>query len=311
MVNYYNQAEAGSQDRADALRVIWGKGGVPVIGSGKERAGVQNFRGVGTGLAARGIDTGMAPGSPEAEAHAAALAAHKNQSGIYGSPEAPYARLAPLRTNRGDGLFSRGRVTRNLSKEDQKLERAIKLQQAQNEGQVGAASQYAKAAETDRAASREDRNARIAEENIARQQQREDEAALARQIAEADAAAPVRQVGKDGLPYSVWTENGRVKRELAIPKEDVALYQQANNNVFTKRFSRAFPPQMILQWAQNPAGAEPVIDQKTGAPALTSPDNIVKDKKTGNYGQYRPMTKYEREVFDEYVNEELMAAQNS
>lgn len=294
MVNYYNQAEAGSQDRADALRAIWGKGGVPVIGSGKARAGVQDFRGVRSAMTSRGIDTGMVPGTPEAEAHVAALAKHENQSGIYGSPTAPYARLAPLRANSGDGLFSRGRVTRNLSKEDQKLERAIKLQRAQNEGQIGAARQYVEGQIIDRQASREERAAgRAAEAQAENERMTMAEAAAeqARQQAVdyASRADEIVDMGYGRMGWQSYDKNGvPQKKEFSETDQrdyDLArsLAPQVRNTINRDTFAavaaskKTNAPQMFAYDRQeNKIVVIPVAKQND---TYTGPD----DKKYGRY----------------------------
>lgn len=98
----YNQAEAGGQDRADVLNEIWDRGGVPVIGNGTKSAQRQDFRGVDGVMDStarmRGIDTGMKVGSPDAEAHGAALAQHQG-GGIYGGGD----RIAHLQRNAATG----------------------------------------------------------------------------------------------------------------------------------------------------------------------------------------------------------------
>mgnify|MGYP003590832000 CR=1 FL=1 len=139
----YNETRPGSAARADVLEEIWDRGGVPVIGkAGGARTAREDFGGVLRGV--RGIDTRIRLGTPEAEAHAAALEAAGGAGGIYGSPTGAYRRLAPTRTRGGGSggglaLFTGDRVKRPESKSERALRGQLALEVAKNAGQVEAA----------------------------------------------------------------------------------------------------------------------------------------------------------------------------
>jgi hypothetical protein len=154
----YNEADPRSAERAGALEEIWDRGGVPVIGGGiGPRAPLETGETVARKLRG-GLEIG--PGT------AAYLGSRTNApagvgGGGIGMDPRDLARTVQTdangrRTNgAGIGMFTRDRVTRQPSREDRELDRAIKLEQAKNAGAVEAAGLNAQAAREDRAADRE------------------------------------------------------------------------------------------------------------------------------------------------------------
>lgn len=171
---YLNRYNTGTtQQRAGVLRRIWDQGGVPVIGSGTDSAPRADFGGRGGVLARQAeaqrrdylmrsgqlpytasIDTGMRPGTRGAAAHAAALAGHSNQSGVYGPSGRQDARDVQAAMRQRGGLFA-GRTRTLPNRRDRLVQDAIAIERAKNEGTVEAARINRDTALTDREAARE------------------------------------------------------------------------------------------------------------------------------------------------------------
>ncbi len=252
LADFYNQADPRSTDRASSLKVIWGKGGIPVIGSGPARAPVQDFGGVDNGP--RGIDTGIRAGSPDAVEHQASMDQRPGGTGIYGGgPLAPYARLNPTRTSEsgagGIGMFTADRKTRQPSKEERALASALALENAKGAGL--AAAMQSKAGQ-------EQQKAEIAAGAERYKADRQATMEEAKMIAEAkkQAAEAMRGItrgadnifyGPDGKPLSDDDQRAWSGRALALESLNV--------------------PQVIgrvKQWKNDPANWVPMVDRTTG-----------------------------------------------
>lgn len=171
---YLNRYNTGTtQQRAGVLRRIWDQGGVPVIGSGTASAPRADFGGRGGVLARQAeaqrhdylmrsgqlpyrasIDTGMRPGTRGAAEHAAELAGHSNQSGVYGPSGRQDARDVQAAMRQRGGLFA-GRTRTLPNRRDRLTQDAIAIERAKNEGTVEAARINRDTALTDREAARE------------------------------------------------------------------------------------------------------------------------------------------------------------
>lgn len=226
----YNQAEAGGQGRADALNEIWDRGGVPVIGGGTQRAPVQDFGGVDGVMDStarmRGIDTGMKVGSPEAEAHGAALARHQG-SGIYGGVD----RMAHLQRNAAvgrQGLLNTAAEKRALQTEATKAA----IDQTRKGGGIGLTPELAmKLYEVDQRTS-------VEREKIAAEDRRAQESA-------ASSLAPPKAV-KVGNVWGYGT--GKDWTPMPQPIQDARM--RTENTVQTMQDSFG-NPDMIRKWQNN------------------------------------------------------------
>ena len=247
----YNAAEPRSAGRADVLEQIWDRGGVPGIGRGGVGAPVQDFGGVSRGV--RGVDTGMAVGSPEAEAHAEALEAAGGAGGIYGSPTGAYRRLAPTRTRGsgggGLGMFTADRVTRQPTKAERALQGAMALESAKNAGQVEAARIGAEAEQYK------------ADKGFDAERYKADKQAETEKI-KAEAAKQMQGVRRDrnGIYYGA---DGN-----PLPEEQQKAWTR--RNLYVRGFRQSFGKQagQFLNNGNQPDAAKrlvPVYDQKTDA----------------------------------------------
>lgn len=226
----YNQAEAGGQGRADALNEIWDRGGVPVIGSGQQRAQRQDFRGVDGVMDStarmRGIDTGMKVGSPDAEAHGAALERHQGGD-IYGGGD----RMAHLQRNAAvgrQGLLNTAAEKRALQTEATKAA----IDQTRKGGGIGLTPELAmKQYEVDQRTS-------VEREKIAAEDRRAQESA-------ASSLAPPKAV-KVGNVWGYGT--GKDWTPMPQPIQDARM--RTENTVQTMQDSFG-NPDMIRKWQNN------------------------------------------------------------
>lgn len=300
----FNDAPARSAERADILREIWERGGSPIIGRGAERAPVQDFGGVDH--SPRGIDTGMRVGSPEALAHAERLAQHQNQSGIYGSPTAPYARLAPTRGSRGGGgLFTGDRVIRRPSREDRAHQQALELARIPAEAQAETARANLEAAREDRAADRDFRRGLMFDnEAIADRRRQED---WAREDA-ADNRPPKGLPGvvqNGGVWGTVDAETGEFNR---LPDAD----QQRLSTI--RRVVDSFPQSVgakeLESFRNNPTAFVPVYDYQTGRVVLKPSDtrgwtknwqNETIGKGKAEAARYQPLMDFDPTAYQAFL----------
>jgi len=217
----YNNAPARSEERSDALRGIWANDGVPVIGSGNARAARQDFGDVNQ--SPRGIDTGIRSGSPEAEAHGAALASHRGID-IYGTGDRT-AHLARNRdaADRGVGSFTKDRIRRTPTKADRAQAASLATEHsraatATNIAQIGAAADRYGA----------DRQFSAEQYKADRQAETEQAKAAADQMSEGISR------DENGVYY------GPDKKPL--PEEQQIAWTRVNN--LTKTFGQAFGKQL-------------------------------------------------------------------
>lgn len=239
----YNNTN-NQQERAAVLREIWKMGGVPVIGYGNKRARAVDFMGQNV-MQTRGIDTGIRPGSPEAEAHAAALAAH--QSGdVYGGGD----RQAHLQRNAAaarQGLLNTAAEKRALETEAAK----VALEQAKKGGGLNfTPDQAIKKYEIDS-------NAAVKREDIAA----EDRRAAATLQKEADASKRRMNISEVN---GVWV-NGEGS-PLPVEIQD---RQARTKNTFTAMEKSFGDPDMVRAWQNNSTKKDknkviPVYDRSSG-----------------------------------------------
>jgi hypothetical protein len=224
----YNEAQPRSAERASTLNSIWQRGGVPVIGGGKERAAVQDFGGVDQSV--RGIDTGIRAGSPEAEAQQAKMDA-AGRGDVYGRPAGIGLQQGHLDQMHGNNLQSRDSRRRR----DAGAYFANQERQNQPRGGTGLTSDQAlKKYEIDQ-------NAGIKREEIAAADRRAQEArdADANAKAAAKAAEGISEangvfVGPDGKPLSepeqkMWSARKTALTSVAEPQTAKALAEMRKN----------------------------------------------------------------------------------
>ena len=244
----YNTADS-SKERAAALGEIWKKGGVPVIGYGNKRARAVDFMGQNV-MQTRGIDTGIRPGTPEAEAHAAALAAH--QSGdVYGGGD----RQAHLQRNAAaarQGLLNTAAEKRALETEAAK----VALEQAKKGGGL-TAPQTGLSPELQMEKYKTDRQAETEEKKIAA----EDRRAAATLQKEADASKRRMNISEVN---GVWV-NGEGS-PLPVEIQD---RQARTKNTFTAMEKSFGDPDMVRAWQNNSTQKDknkviPVYDRSSG-----------------------------------------------
>lgn len=237
-MNEYNQGRT-PEARASALRGIWSAGGVPVIGRGGiagyekrnekgeiipfVRAQVQDGRGVSGVFGTRGVDTGIVPGSEEAQARDVAMAARGSSSGVYGSPTVPYARLPPLRMSPTREKAMRGGVFNTVmpvkqppqSIEDVKFRQEMALQGLKNEGELATARAQQEALTQ--------REQAAAQQKMTEAQQKEfAEAERIKTVKAGDATTPSYVIGDGGVGYHVSIEKGEQVRRPFTPEETSA-----------------------------------------------------------------------------------------
>ena len=128
----YNSVLPRSEDRAQALRGIWDRGGVPVIGGGAQRAAREDFGGVD--MSPRGIDTGRRPGR---EPSGGGLPT-TGGGDIYGGGGRRTALAAQDRLRGIPGL-TKDRTTRNPSREERTQAAGLAMERAKGESTIEAA----------------------------------------------------------------------------------------------------------------------------------------------------------------------------
>lgn len=252
LAGFYNREEPRSADRAAVLKVIWGKGGVPVIGAGTTRAPVRDFGGLDT--SPRGIDTGIRPGTYTNEDHAAALAAHRSGDVYGGGPLEPFARLAPTRTrgNGGGGLFTGDHVRRNPSKEERALAISVALENAKNGGTIEAARLGA-AAELQKASLAAGAERYKADRAVEIAQDRGGPTAI---------PTPPRMVKIGNRYHEVETGTDGVPRYR--PLSDAEQLRQGKIDAALSSLNEPETQAAALEYVRNPNKRFPMYDWKTG-----------------------------------------------
>lgn len=271
----YNEAAPRSVERADTLNSIWQRGGVPVIGGGKERAAVQDFGGADRSV--RGIDTGILAGSPEAEARQARMDA-SGRGDVYGRPAGLGLQQNHLDQMHGNNLQSRdSRRRKDAEAYFSRLDEAAATKQTG----LGLTPELAmKKYEIDE-------NAGLKREEIAAGDRRAQET-LQKEAEAQKRRFQIKEV--DG----VWM-NGDGN---ALPQE-IQDSQTRTKNTYSVMAQSFGDPEMVMAWRNNPTQKEknrvvPVYDRSDGTYKWMAKKNIPnKTMPDGKTPIVQPLAEYD------------------
>ncbi|MBP7431838.1 MAG: hypothetical protein KBC05_20575, partial [Candidatus Hydrogenedentes bacterium] len=271
----YNEAAPRSVERADTLNSIWQRGGVPVIGGGKERAAVQDFGGADRSV--RGIDTGILAGSPEAEARQARMDA-SGRGDVYGRPAGLGLQQNHLDQMHGNNLQSRdSRRRKDAEAYFSRLDEAAATKQTG----LGLTPELAmKKYEIDE-------NAGLKREEIAAGDRRAQET-LQKEAEAQKRRFQIKEV--DG----VWM-NGDGN---ALPQE-IQDSQTRTKNTYSGMAQSFGDPEMVMAWRNNPTQKEknrviPVYDRSDGTYKWMAKKNIPeKTMPDGKTPIVQPLAEYD------------------
>lgn len=272
----YNEAAPRSVERADTLNSIWQRGGVPVIGGGKERAAVQDFGGADRSV--RGIDTGILAGSPEAEARQARMDA-SGRGDVYGRP----AGLG-LQESHIEQTMARNREGRDTQK------RRAALEYYAGKMREGALARPQGLGLTPELAMKKyeiDANAGLKREEIAAGDRRAQET-LQKEAEAQKRRFQIKEV--DG----VWM-NGDGN---ALPQE-IQDSQTRTKNTYSVMAQSFGDPEMVMAWHNNPTQKEknrvvPVYDRSDGTYKWMAKKNIPnKTMPDGKTMLVQPLAEYD------------------